>query len=85
MQCVTLHRPNSTVSGKANWRRQIEATGGAQTGINSGNGTGCGFRHGGNNGNGASPVENAYQAPLVFVSRGVSQLSLLCQVMGEES
>lgn len=81
MQCVTLHVVQKTVSAKA---AQIlpRFTGGGQTGVHTGNGWGNGFMHGGNRGDGSGSRDQA--GPHKWVPMSVSQLSLLCQVMGED-
>ena len=85
MQCVTLHVVQKTVSAKA---AQIlpPFMGGGQTGIHTGDGCGHGFMHGftcGNNrGDGSGSRDQV--SPHKWVPMSVSQLSLLCQVLGED-
>lgn len=81
MQCVTLHVVQKTVSAKA---AQIlpPFMGGGQTGVHTGNGWGHGFMHGDNRGDGSGSRGQA--SPHKWVPMSVSQLSLLCQVMGED-
>lgn len=77
--CITLHRVACITAAKFG---PVPLDIGVNI-FGNGNGNGCGNKHGGRDGDGRGESRNA--APASLVCTGVAQLSLLCQVMGEES